>query len=300
MDKNILIAGGTGLVGTELSKLLTQKGYNVAVLSRNKNFKVYKSFYWNYEQGILDVEAIEFADVIINLTGENISNKRWTKKQKEIIIDSRIKTTNLIFEKTKSAKNKPITYISASAIGYYGTFTSEKIFTEEDKAGNDFLAKTGISWEKSADQFNLLNIRTLKLRIGVVFSKNGGALPKIIKPVKFGIGSAIGKGKQYIPWIEISDLARIFLFIIENKNTNSVYNAVSPNFISNYELTKSLAKILKKPFFFPNIPAFIMKLIFGEMSSILIKGSRVSSDKIQKEGFEFKFKNIEDIFTDLM
>lgn len=285
---NVLITGGTGLVGKALVELLNSKGYNVAVLSRSKKINGIQSFYWDYEKGVLEDEAIEFADVIIHLAGENISNKRWTKKQKQKIVDSRVKTTNLLYDKIKTAKSKPRIFISASAIGYYGTFTSDKIFKEDDGAGNDFLAKTVVEWERSVNKISELNLRVVILRTGVVFSEKGGALPKILKPIKLGFGAAIGNGKQYIPWIDVNDLAQMYLFAIENEKMNSIYNAVTPFHITNYELTKKLAKKLNRSFFMPNIPAFIMKLIFGEMASILLYGSQVSSEKIEKEGFGFK------------
>ncbi|MFC2111614.1 TIGR01777 family oxidoreductase, partial [Bacteroidota bacterium] len=220
---------------------------------------------------------------------------RWTKSQKKKIIDSRVKSCNLLFEKIKNSKKKPDVFISASAIGFYGSFTSDDIFDEESQSGNDFLAETVVKWEESVEQIKSLGIRVVKLRTGVVFSKNGGALPKMMKPITMGFGSAIGSGKQYVPWIEIRDLARMYLLVIENPEMNTVYNAVSPNHIINYDLTKTLAKSLNKAFFMPRIPSIFMKLAFGEMSSILLEGSRVSSNKIQEAGFEFKFKSIEDV-----
>ncbi len=291
MNKNVLIAGGTGFVGKAISKLLTEKGYNVALLSRTKSDKK-NTYFWDYQTGIIEPESIEFADIIINLAGENISGKRWSKKQKQKIVESRVLTTNLLFEQTKKSIKKPVCYISASAVGYYGNTNSDKIFIEDDKPGNDFLANTVYEWEKSADNFKTINIRTVKLRLGVVLSEKEGALPKMIIPVKLGIGSPIGSGKQFMPWIEINDLARMFLFVIENENLNSVYNAVSPQQINNRDFMKSLAKELKKPFFFPKIPSFIMKLFFGEMSQILLTGNKISSEKIQKEGFVFNCNDV--------
>jgi len=227
MKKNILITGGTGLVGAAISDLLISKGYQVTILSRQKEVEGIKSFYWDYEKEILDVEAIEFADVIIHLAGENISSKRWTSKQKKRIIDSRVKTTELLYSAVQKATKKPVKIISASAIGYYGTFTSETIFKEEDASGNDFLAQTVEKWEAAVDQFKTLDIPVVKLRLGVVMSKQGGALKEMIKPLKSGFASFLGNGNQYIPWIVIEDLARMFLFVIEQENESAVYNAVA-------------------------------------------------------------------------
>lgn len=295
MAKNILISGGTGLVGQELSKLLIAKDYNVAVLSRSKPTQGVRSFYWDYEKGVLDEDAIEFADVIIHLAGENVSSKRWTKAQKQRIIDSRVKTADLLFTKTKEANNTPKMFISASAVGFYGMEPSDKVFTEGDKPGNDFLAETAEQWEKGAEQFQSIDIQTAILRIGVVLSKKGGALTKMINPVKIGMGAALGTGNQFMPWIELSDLARMFLFVLENYNSDSIYNAVAPNHINNYNFVKSLSRALNRPFFLPNVPSFVMRLFLGEMSDIVLKGNKVSSKKIQATGFGFNFNHVEDV-----
>lgn len=295
MKTNILITGGTGLVGNELRSLLIAEGYNVAILSRRKEIKGIKSFYWDYEKGILDEEAIEFADVIIHLAGEGIANKRWSATQKQIILDSRVKTTNLLFSKSKKAKNKPKMIISASAVGYYGSGNTDKIFSEEDPAGNDFLASTALAWEKSVGKFRSIGIQTAILRIGVVLSKHGGALARMMMPVKFGFGAALGNGKQYLPWIEITDLARMFLFVLENLKTDDIFNAVGPDQISNSNFMKTLARTMNKPFFMPNVPSFVMKFLLGEMAVLLLQGNRVSSEKIQAAGFDFKYKKLEDV-----
>jgi hypothetical protein len=298
MKRNILITGGTGLVGKCLSQYLLEQGYQVAHLSRSLQSRDYKTFLWNYKEGKIDNKAIEFADVIIHLAGENISNARWTKQQKQVIIDSRVKTTLLLKSAIDSAQKKPELFISASAIGYYGTFNSEEIFTEDSPAGNDFLADVVMQWESAVDEIEASGLSIVKLRTGVVLDKDKGAFPKIIKPIKMGLASVLGSGKQYMPWISNTDLARIYAFVIENnlKNSNEVYNAVSPEFINNKQMTKVLAKALKKPMFLPAIPEFIFKIMFGEMSSILLYGSRVSSEKLSKSGFKFEYSSIKDWF----
>ncbi|MEN8139260.1 MAG: TIGR01777 family oxidoreductase [Bacteroidota bacterium] len=299
MGKNVLITGGTGLVGRAVSKLLESKGYNIAVLSRKKNVKGVKSFHWDYTKGIIDKKAIEFADVIIHLAGENISNKNWSTQQKEKIVESRVNTTELLFDAVRTSSKKVEAFISASAVGYYGSITSPKIFKENDLPGNDFLAQTVLQWENQVDMFNDISVRTVKLRFGVVLSKHGGALQKMLTPIKLGLGSPLGSGRQYIPWIEISDLAEMILFAVENENISSTYNAVSPEHITNSELTKKIAKHLNKGYFMPNVPSFILKMLFGKMSDIILKGSRVSSDKIQNEGFKFKYYKIDKLISTL-
>lgn len=294
--KHILITGGSGMIGKELLKKLAAEGkYETAILSRSPEKQNGKAFYWNYKEGEIDSEAIQFADIIIHLAGENISRKRWTKKQKQRIKDSRVKSTQLLLGAIKKAGKKPELIVSASAIGFYGSFNSEKILTEEDSAGNDFLAETVVEWEKAVDAFKTIAVPTIKLRLGVVLSPKGGLLKKLRTIIQSGFSSALGSGKQYVPWIALEDAARMFLFVIEQGKLNEVYNAVAPQHITNYQLMKTLAKKANKGFFMPKIPAFVLRLVFGEKAIILLKGSRVSSEKIQKQGFEFKKPELEKI-----
>jgi uncharacterized protein (TIGR01777 family) len=292
MTKKILITGGSGLIGEKLTELLVQNNYTVAHLTRNPEKSKIKAFRWNPYKNEIDPEAITFADIIVHLAGENISNGRWTHDQKMNIIKSRVSTTKLLFNTIKERNKKLEAFISASAIGFYGSYTSETIFHEALPAGIDFLAETVNLWEDAVSEFETLNIRTVKIRIGVVLSNNGGALPKLIKTVKTGFGSAIGTGKQFIPWIHIDDLTHLFKFMIEQEDLWGIYNAVAPEHVTNKEFMRVLAKIMNKPFIFPNIPSFVMKLKFGEMSIILLEGSRVSSEKIQKAGFRFNYPDL--------
>ena len=300
MEK-ILISGGTGLIGKHLSKKLRDKGYSVALLSRaGHHDAVIPTYVWDIENNKIDKEAIETTDYIINLAGENINKNRWTNKRKQIIIDSRVKSAQFLFDKITDNKNKLKAFISASAIGYYGTITTDKIFSETDPPSNDFLGETCRQWEQSADSFEKLGIRTIKIRTAIVLTKQDGALAKMITTVKFGIGSAIGSGKQFLPWIHIDDLCDIYIKAIEDTQMNGAYNAVSPEHNTNRDFMKTLAHVLKKPFWFPAIPAFIIKLIFGKMSEILLNGSRVSSEKIIKAGYCFKFPDLKTALSDLL
>lgn len=298
MASNVLISGGTGLVGRELQEFLKNKGFIVAYLSRKKEENNPSSYYWDYTKGIIEEGAIEFADILIHLAGENISSKRWTIKQKEIIVNSRVKSTELLFQKVKNAIKKPRLIISASAVGYYGVQKSDKTYREEDNAGKDFLASTVEKWENSVLQFESLGIQTVRLRIGVVLSKNGGFLSSISTPVKFGIASAVGSGSQIIPWIEISDLVGIIDYVINIEKPARVYNAVAPEVIDNKSMVKTLTDSMNKPFFFPALPSFIIKLLFGEMSDIILLGNKVSSSKIQFDGYRFNYDNVKDVFDD--
>lgn len=292
MEK-VLITGGTGLIGKHLHKKLIEKGYEVLILSRNKN-RVNKStiFYWNPEKEEIDSEAIEKADYIIHLAGANIGEKRWTAKRKQEIVDSRVKTAELLLKTIQENNLKPKAFISASATGYYGAITTDKTFIETDTPANDFLGKTCFEWEKSADKFAETGIRTVKIRTGLVLTKKGGALEKMLLPVKLGVGSPIGSGRQFMPWIHIDDLCNIYIKAIEDTKLKGAYNAVAPEYIRNKEFIRILAKVLNKPFWFPNVPSFVLKILFGEMSQIVLKGSKVSSEKIIKAGYRFEFNEL--------
>lgn len=291
--KNILITGGSGFVGKHLTKLLVSSGYEVSWLTRkinsNKNIPQYS---WNWENKILTAEAIEKADAIIHLAGANVGARRWNAKWKKEIYDSRIKSTEFLFEFVSTHPNKLKTFIAASATGYYGCETSEKIFTESDLSGTDFLAKTCSDWETSACKFNRLGIRTTIIRTGVVLFENSQAYKKICLPIRFGLGATIGSGNQYFPWIHLDDLCNIYLKTISDEKFIGVYNAVAPEYITNSQLTKTVATQLKKPIWLPNIPPFLIKILFGEIADSLLNGSRISYENIIKAGFDFKYKSI--------
>jgi len=297
----ILITGGTGVIGKYLSEKLKEKGYNVSILSRtSSNETDIRSYAWKIDKNEIEHQALETADYIIHLAGTSIGDKRWSTKRKQQIIDSRVKSAELIFEKLKENKSKPKAFISASAIGFYGTITSDKILTETDPPANDFLGNTCRQWEQSADRFEELGIRTVKIRTGLVLTKQGGVLAKLLLPIRFGIGSAIGNGQQYMPWIHIDDLCGIYIKAIEDAQMNGAYNAVAPKHVANKEFTKTLACVLNKPYWFLNIPSILLKMIFGEMSEILLKGSRVSSEKISSAGYSFKFTHLESALSDIL
>lgn len=289
--ETILITGGTGLIGKHLSNLLNKKGYKILVLSRTKKEEP-TSFYWDINTNYIDEQAIIKANYIIHLAGAGIADKKWTKARKKVLINSRVDSTNLLFKKVKEINPNLKGFIAASGIGYYGATTSEKIYKENDGSGNDFISEICKLWEKASLQFNSLNIRTVIFRTGVVFSNEGGAFPKIFKPIKFGFGAALGSGNQYMPWIHIDDLCNMYINAIENSELKGVYNAVAPDYCTNKQLTKKIANTLGKKIWMPNIPTFIFKLVFGEMAVILLKGSNISSKKIEKTGFQFKFPTV--------
>lgn len=296
----ILITGGTGLVGTALCFKLQALGFEVAILSRTKNEKsTLPTYYWDVAKNKIDISIINSVDCIIHLAGVNISEKRWSKNQKEQILDSRIKSAELIFNNIDIKNNQLKAFITASAVGFYGAITSNQIFDETAPAADDFLGQTCFKWEQVADKFAAIGIRTVKIRTGIVLTKKGGALAKIAKPIKLGFGAAIGNGSQYLPWIHIDDLTNIYYKAIETETMIGAYNAVAPEQLTNQEFSKKVALSLKKSIWLPNIPAIIFKLIFGEMAVILLNGSRISSVKIEALGFQFKYPKLDLALKDL-
>lgn len=298
--KNVLITGGTGLVGKALSKALTEKGYNVSVLTRNlKQNSDYKLFKWNPEELKIDNEAFKDLDYLVHLAGENLGSGRWTKSRKQKIINSRVASSNLLFNKIHELKVPLKAFISASAIGIYPAFTdSEEYYVEKDMYGTNFAAQVCIAWEKAADNFKNSGIRTVKIRTGLVQDVNDPALKKILKLAKFGILPVFGKGKQYYPWIHINDLVRIYVEAIENENFEDPFNAVAPELLTNIEYAKVIKSVRGEGKIF-KIPAFILKLLFGEMSEIILKGTKIKS-KLHNGGFKFEFPTLECAMEDLL
>lgn len=298
----ILITGATGLVGNELVSLLLQNGVSIHYLTTSKrkieNQSNYKGFFWNPEQGIIDENCLMGVNAIIHLAGASIS-KRWTKTYKQQIIESRIVSTNLIFKVLKENPNQVQQIVSASGTAIYPN-SSSTIYTENSTAiDNTFLANVVLKWEECVDKFQLLNIKVCKLRTGVVYSNKGGALLEIIKPIKLGIGSSFGDGKQIQSWIHLQDLSAMYFFAVKN-SWEGVYNAVAPNSITNEKLTKSIAAILNKPLFMPSIPKFVMKLFLGEMHELLFDNKDISPQKAIEQGFLFQYPNAEKAMENLL
>ncbi|MCX6231796.1 MAG: TIGR01777 family oxidoreductase [Bacteroidetes bacterium] len=299
--ETVLISGGSGLIGKELSNKLTQKGYKVSILSRNPNKSASTQQYkWDIDTNYIEISAVEQADYIIHLAGENIGEKPWTKSRKESIIKSRVNSCRLLFNAVKDAGVKPKTFISASATGYYGAITIDKIFTENDAPADDFLGRCCYAWENETDKFQTIGIRTVKMRTGIVLSSKGGALSKMMKPAKMGFGAVLGNGKQYMPWIHIDDLCQLYINAIEDETINGAYNALAPQHTTNAEFTATLAKTLNKKIWLPAVPSIFLKLLLGEMSDIILNGSRVSSERIEKTSFQFKFPKLDAALSDLL
>jgi uncharacterized protein (TIGR01777 family) len=289
--KNILITGGSGLVGKKITQQLESEGLSVAWLSRDPKKYTQKSFAWDIDKNTIDKAAIEWADGIIHLAGEGVAEKRWTEERKKAILESRTQSSALLYEAIKNAKNKPEAFISASAVGYYGFDTGDKTVAENEKPGTDFLAKVVVAWENEVKKMADLGLRTVLLRIGIVLDKDGGALKEMMKPP---VAAPLGSGKQWMSWIVIDDLARMFSFAVKNEKASGIYNAVGPNPATNAELTKAAAKHAGKPFIGFGVPGFGLKLILGEMAMMVLGGNKVTSKKIQSAGFEFKYPELDE------
>jgi len=299
----VLITGATGLIGTEIVRLCQEKDIKVNYLTTNKskikNSENYKGFYWNPKSQNIDHNCFNNVDAIIHLAGASVS-KRWTRVYKRDILRSRKETTQLLINSLKGTKHSIKQVVSASAIGIYPD-SLINYYTEDFKEINEksFLGQVVKQWEAAVDNFSELNIGLSKIRIGLVLAKSGGALQEIKKPIIYGLGAAFGHGKQWQSWIHIHDLANMFLYVIQN-NLVGVFNGVAPNPVTNQELTKAIAVTINKPLLLPNIPKFFMKLVLGEMSTLLFESQRVSSKNIEDKGFCFQYNLLQSSLKNLL
>jgi uncharacterized protein (TIGR01777 family) len=300
--ETVCITGGTGLVGSSLMRILKLSAYRVLVLSREKSDDPESILrYWDIEKGVIDQVAVDNADHYVHLAGASVGEGRWTDQKKKEIRDSRIKSTRLLYDTIKASKRKPKTFISASAIGVYGHDTGGVLLDEDRvKPGDDFLATVTREWEEEVNKIRELGIRVVILRIGVVLSYFGGAVPKFMKLTRLGLSSPIGSGEQYISWVHLDDLIDLIKYCIEYPRIEGTFNAVAPNPVTNKEFTKTMAHIMDKPSFLPNVPGFVLKMMLGEKASIILGGNKVSSKKIIDAGFKFKFDKVDDALYNII
>ena len=296
--QTILMTGGTGMVGRALTRLLVDKGYKVIILTRslpvgdsqdNISYAL-----WDINKQQIDVNAVQQADHIVHLAGAGVVAKKWTAAYKKEIVESRTNSSQLIIDTLKGHSNSVKTVISASAIGWYGSDKGAEWFTETDPPEKDFLGETCRLWEESIEPVTVLGARLVKLRIGIVLSNDGGGFAEFKTPLRFGIAAILGTGKQMMSWIHIEDLCRLFIYAIENKNTNGSYNAVAPAPLSNKEFNVKLAKAIRGKFYIPvHVPAFVLKILFGKRSLEILKSTTVSCKKVQEAGFVFLYPSVE-------
>lgn len=296
----ILITGGTGMIGTRLTEMLTDRGYEVIILTRNatKAHSLPGVSYarWDIARQIIDPGAIAKADHIIHLAGAGVADKRWSQARKEEIVCSRTESSALIVKALEENPNKVHSVISISAIGWYGPDTARSLkegFAEGAPADSAFLGETCRLWEASIEPVTGLGKRLVKLRTGIVLSNRGGALAEFCKPVMGGVAAILGSGNQVVSWIHVDDLCRMFLFAVENNSLSGAYNAVAPHPVTNKTLTLNIAQKLRGRFYIPvYVPAFVLKILLGEMSIEVLKSANVSARKIQLAGFDFTYPDI--------
>lgn len=305
----ILITGGTGMVGTRLTEILIENGHEVIILSRNPKAsnllpKGVSHAKWDVEKQWIDPQAFALADHIVHLAGAGVADKRWNKKRKEEIVNSRSESGKLIVQTMKTVTHKIKSVISASGIGWYGADTASTTasgFIESAPADTEFLGETCRIWEQNIQGVSELGARLVIFRIGIVLSNTGGALIEFKKPIKLGFASILGNGKQHISWIHIDDLCGMFIKAINDQTMQGVYNAVAPEIVTNKKLTLALAKSMKGNFFIPMyVPSFLLKLVLGEMSVEILKSTKVNSYKIQSTGFQYQYPTISEAIQALI
>lgn len=298
----VLITGATGLIGQEIVKQCHAQGITVHYLTTSKSKlnkeENYKGFYWNPNANEIDHNCFNGVSAIVNLVGASIS-KRWTNSYKKQILDSRTKTAKLLQDTIIKHKYEVDYVVSASAIGVYPTSLTNYYEEDSTKVSKTFLGEVVEQWEGVVDGFKTLGSKVAKVRIGLVLAKDGGALPEIVKPIRYGAGAVFGDGKQWQSWIHVQDLASIFMHALQYQ-LEGIYNGVAPNAVTNKELTKVAASVLKRPLILPNIPRFVMRLVLGEMHILLFESQRVSSQKIEDKGFNFTYANLRPALEDLL
>jgi uncharacterized protein (TIGR01777 family) len=299
MDQHILLTGATGMLGKELIKSLLETGYKVSILSRKSvSIPDVKVFLWDVDKREIDKHCMEGVDTIIHLAGENIAKEKWTEERKKVIIDSRVGSAGLLFDTLSAGVNQVKNFISAAAVGYYGN-RGDEILTEESPAGNDFMAECCIQWELAADRFKKLDLRVVKIRTGVVLSKDDGALPQMSVPIKSFVGAPLGTGKQWVPWIHHGDMTQIYLHALKDDSMQGTYNACAPFPVTNKTFTKALAKELHRPVWPFSVPELVMKTILGEMSAVVLNSTNTSAQKLLSTGFIFSYTQLEDALSNI-
>jgi uncharacterized protein (TIGR01777 family) len=302
MGKKVLITGGTGLIGQRLTELLLRKGYEVAFLSRKKTIiESVEVFNWDISKHYMDEKSLENISYLIHLAGAGVAEKRWTEDRKKIITSSRTEGLVLIARKLRELNIRPQALVSASGSSFYGEDTGNIRHTEASPAGSDFLSKVTVEWEKAADSIADLGVRTVKLRTGVVLSNQGGAIPKIALPARLGFGAPLGSGQQWMPWIHIDDICRMYIEAMENAAWQGAYNAVTSSPVTNEELTKKICKLLGTPQWLPNVPAFALKLALGEMSNVVLGSSYLINHRVAAEtDFRYEYPEIGAALQDVL
>lgn len=300
MSKNILITGGTGLLGKILTKELQSQGHQVSILSRNpKKVKSAKAFYWDVDKQEIDETCLNGIDTIVHLAGEGIADKKWTEKRKQEIIDSRVDSIQLLYHLIAKQETSVKSIVSASAVGFYGD-REDELLTEESPKGTGFLSDSCKFWEDAVEKGSELGLRIVKLRIGLLLTPKGGVLEPFKLMVKTFSAMKFGDGKQWFPWVHADDLVGMFSWAVNHPEIEGVFNATAPSPVTNTEFTKTLSKVMKRPFWPIQIPVFALKIALGERKELLLMSNRTDSQKIQKAGYQFKYTNLKKALEDVI
>ncbi|MCB9317168.1 MAG: TIGR01777 family protein [Lewinellaceae bacterium] len=287
LNLTILIAGGSGMIGTRLTQLFRAGGHKVRILSRHPGEA--DEYAWDPAAGTIDDKAVAGADIVINLAGAGIADSRWTPARKQRIIDSRVQSAQLLLDTFQRLNHMPKAYLSAAGVGYYGNAGEDWVNEYDAPADSSFLVECCLAWEKAAEKIGAAGIRTVIFRTGIVLDKSGGALREIIKPLRFGLGAYFGDGQAWYSWIALEDICRMFQWAAETPDIEGVYNAVAPHPARNFDLVKATASAMKQAAIFAPVPAFALRLLFGEMADTILFSTRVSAEKIIQAGFHFQY-----------
>jgi len=304
MSKKIAITGASGLIGTSLVRKLYERGDNIYIITRGKSktgndlSRYGTIIQFDFKSPHKISQVISGFDAVIHLAGASISGKRWSDEYKSIILKSRVNSTKVMVEVISKAKTKPKLFLTASAVGYYGN-RGEETITEKSSKGNGFLAEVCNAWEEEANKIQKYDIRNVIVRIGIVLSKDGGALKKMVLPFKFFVGGILGSGRQYLPWVHIDDVVSIITEAIDKSEYSGVFNSVSPNPVKMSEFSKTIGKVLKRPSIF-RVPEFLLKNIMGEAAELVIGGQKALPEKLLQTGYRFKFENLKDALDDVL
>lgn len=296
----VLITGASGLIGTALSTALQGQGHTVHKLGRGPTAKGGKNhFQWDVDKGVMDPKSLDGVTHIVHLAGAGIADARWSKARVEELIASRAASSRLLLNAVLAHGSKPAAFISAAGINYYGATTTDHLFVESDAAGKDTIARISLAWEAAVDEWSAIT-RVVKLRTPMVLAREGGALKKLTIPVRFGAASALGSGQQWVPWVHLHDLVRIYQEALFNEAYREAYNVNTGNDVTNDTLMRTLARVMRKPYFVPKVPAFVLRLMLGEMATILLDGSRASHQRLLDTGFRFTYSELEPALHDLL
>ena len=297
MAKTVLVAGGSGFIGSRLVERLQAEGHRVRLLTRTPRAEHH--FGWNPADGQIDDEAVRGADVVINLAGAGIAEKRWTPERKKLIISSRVDSARVLGQAFRRLQHLPEAYLAASAIGYYGN-SGERLMTENDPpADQGFLSTSTIAWEQATETIAAMGIRTVTLRIGIVLEQSGGALREIIRPLRWGIGAYFGDGQAWYSWIHRDDVCRMFIWAMDTTGAEGIYNAAAPNPVRNRELVRATARAMGRRALLMPAPVLALRMLLGEMADVVLNSTRVSADKVRQEGFSFQFPTLEEALADI-